>query len=67
VIGDAANAASIALHRSLGFEHVGTFRGIGWKQVCDAPGRWLDNVQMQRALGPGDAQPPGTIGAASER
>lgn len=67
VIGDAANAASIALHRSLGFEHVGTFRGIGWKQVGDAPGRWLDNVQMQRTLGPGDAQPPGAIGAAPER
>lgn len=58
VIGDAANAASIALHRSLGFEHVGTFRGIGWKQVGDAPGRWLDNVQMQRRLGPGDSLPP---------
>jgi hypothetical protein len=24
-------------------------------------------VQMQRALGPGDAQPPGAIGAAPER
>lgn len=58
VIGDAANTASIALHRSLGFEHVGTFRGIGWKRVGDAPGRWLDNVQMQRSLGPGDASPP---------
>lgn len=58
VIGDADNAASIALHRSLGFEHVGTFRGIGWKQVGDAPGRWLDNVQMQRSLGPGNAAPP---------
>jgi phosphinothricin acetyltransferase len=67
VIGDATNIASIALHRSLGFEHVGTFRGIGWKQVGDAPGRWLDNVQMQRALGPGDTQPPDAIGALSDR
>lgn len=58
VIGDADNAASIALHRSLGFDHIGTFRGIGWKQVGDAPGRWLDNVQMQRSLGPGNAAPP---------
>lgn len=66
VIGDAGNAASIALHRSLGFAHVGTFRGIGWKQVGDAPGRWLDNVQMQRPLGPGDAQPPEARGAAAQ-
>lgn len=58
VIGDATNIASIALHRSLGFEHVGTFRGIGWKQVGSAPGRWLDNVQMQRPLGAGKDAPP---------
>jgi phosphinothricin acetyltransferase len=58
VIGDATNVASIALHRSLGFETVGTFHGIGWKQVGDAPGRWLDNVQMQRVLGPGADAPP---------
>ena len=53
VIGDADNAASIALHRALGFEIAGVFRGIGHKH-----GRWLDNVQMQRALGAGSAQPP---------
>jgi len=58
VIGDATNTASVALHRSLGFEHVGTFRGIGWKQVGDAPGRWLDNVQMQLRLGVGQSHPP---------
>lgn len=25
------NAASVALHEGLGFEHVGTFRRVGWK------------------------------------
>ncbi|RME18023.1 MAG: N-acetyltransferase family protein [Alphaproteobacteria bacterium] len=52
VIGDSANAASIALHRGAGFAHVGTFRAVGWKH-----GRWLDSVLMQRALGAGDAEP----------
>ena len=31
VIGDSANAASIGLHRALGFEHVGTMKAAGWK------------------------------------
>jgi L-amino acid N-acyltransferase YncA len=48
VIGDSANAASIELHRSLGFLPVGTFANIGYKH-----GRWLDSVLMQRALGAG--------------
>ena len=34
---DASNAASVALHRSLGFEHCGTLRQVGFKF-----GRWLD-------------------------
>ncbi|HWQ11687.1 MAG TPA: GNAT family N-acetyltransferase [Roseiflexaceae bacterium] len=54
VIGDSRNEASIALHRALGFRHVGTLAAIGFKH-----GRWLDSVLMQRALGPGDATPPG--------
>jgi L-amino acid N-acyltransferase YncA len=58
VIGDAENAASIALHRALGFETVGVFRGIGYKAVDGSPGRWLDNLQMQRVLGVGSATPP---------
>jgi L-amino acid N-acyltransferase YncA len=58
VIGDGENAASIALHRALGFTHIGTFRGIGYKTVVDAPGRWLDSVQMQRTLGEGRQTPP---------
>lgn len=54
VIGDSARQApSIALHRSLGFEVVGRLPAVGYKH-----GRWLDSVQMQRALGPGDATPP---------
>jgi L-amino acid N-acyltransferase YncA len=52
VIGDTANAASIRLHASAGFAHVGVLRSVGWKF-----GRWLDVVLMQRALGPGDTRP----------
>lgn len=52
VIGDSANAASIRLHESLGFRHVGTLRSVGWKHQ-----RWLDTVLMQRALGAGDDAP----------
>jgi L-amino acid N-acyltransferase YncA len=58
VIGDASNLGSIALHRSLGFELIGTFSGIGYKTVGQLPGRWLDNVQMQRVLGAGSTEPP---------
>lgn len=47
VIGDSGNVASIALHASLGFRHVGTLRGVGFKF-----GRWIDSVLMQRALAP---------------
>ena len=45
IIGDSANRASIALHRALGFEHVGVLRNVGFKR-----GRWLDSVLMQRRL-----------------
>ena len=53
VIGDSGNAASIGLHRRLGFTPVGTIAGCGWKG-----GRWLDIVLMERALGPGQTLPP---------
>ena len=53
VIGDSANEASIRLHARLGFAQVGTLRSVGFKL-----GRWVDSVLMQRALGPGDAEPP---------
>ena len=52
VIGDSANAASIALHARHGFAMVGTLRDVGFKH-----GRWLDTVLMQRALGAGDEAP----------
>jgi phosphinothricin acetyltransferase len=53
VIGDAASAGSIALHRSLGFTPVGILQNIGYKH-----GRWLDSVLMQRPIGPGASAPP---------
>jgi L-amino acid N-acyltransferase YncA len=55
VIGDSANAASIALHARFGFLRVGTLRSSGYKF-----GRWVDSVLMQRPLGRGDGVPPAT-------
>ncbi|WP_207510266.1 GNAT family N-acetyltransferase [Longitalea luteola] len=42
---DAANEASIQLHRSFGFEEVATFKQVGYKF-----GRWLDLTFMQLLL-----------------
>lgn len=42
---DAANSASIALHESLGFRHVGTLPQVGFKF-----GRWLDLAFYQLLL-----------------
>jgi len=53
VIGDSANAPSIALHRAMGFEMCGTTRAVGYKA-----GRWVDIVSMQRPLGDGAEAPP---------
>lgn len=53
VIGDSANAASIGVHRALGFTSVGTIAACGWKF-----GRWLDIVLMEKALGAGSSTPP---------
>jgi len=53
VIGDSANAASIGVHRSVGFTPVGTLHGCGWKFE-----RWLDVVMMEKTLGLGDRRPP---------
>jgi len=53
VIGDSENVGSIGLHLSLGFRQVGVLRSAGLKF-----GRWLDVVQMQRALGAGDRTSP---------
>ena len=57
VIGDSANLASIRLHAACGFEHVALFKRIGYKFD-----RWLDSVQMQRALGEGGTTTPGPFG-----
>ena len=48
VIGDSANAGSIALHERFGFRRVGLLPAVGFKL-----GRWVDSVLMQRALGAG--------------
>jgi phosphinothricin acetyltransferase len=53
VIADAGSGGSLSLHRSLGFEQVGTLKAVGFKH-----GRWLDTTLMQRALGVGHAAMP---------
>ena len=53
VIGDSANAASIAVHASLGFVRAGNLRSTGYKF-----GRWVDSVLMQLPIGGGDMTPP---------
>lgn len=46
------NAGSEGLHRSLGFEDVGTWSRIGWKF-----GAWHDVLWMQRRLAEGSVPP----------
>lgn len=53
VIGDSANAGSIGLHKSLGFEQTGVGRSVGFKH-----GRWVDIVHMQKPLNGGDSLAP---------
>lgn len=57
VIGDSGNAASIGLHRSLGFVDAGVGKSFGFKH-----GRWVDIVWMQKALNGGDQTKPDTPG-----
>ena len=52
VIGDSANAGSVGVHRSLGFNHVGVLKSCGWKF-----GKWLDVVLMDKFIGAGDSTP----------
>lgn len=52
VIGDSANAGSIGVHRSVGFQAVGVLQSCGWKF-----NRWLDVVMMDMAIGEGDQTP----------
>lgn len=56
VIGEPSNTASIRLHERFGFTLIGVFPSLAWKH-----GRWLDTVQMQRALGTGGATPPDSL------
>ena len=53
IIGDSDNAGSVGVHRSAGFQTVGTIDGCGWKF-----GAWRDIVIMQKTLGSGATQPP---------
>jgi phosphinothricin acetyltransferase len=53
VIGDSSNIGSIGVHRSAGFQRVGTLSSCGWKFE-----RWLDVVLMDKALGVGDTAAP---------
>ncbi|QRM53543.1 GNAT family N-acetyltransferase [Sinorhizobium sp. BG8] len=48
-----AHPASIAVHRSAGFEHGGLMKATGFKH-----GRWLDTVIMQKSLGEGAESDP---------
>ena len=57
VVGDSGNAASLALHRSLGFEQTGVGHGVGFKH-----GRWVDIVQLQKPLNGGDTRAPDAPG-----
>lgn len=49
------NEASAGLHRAMGFEPVGTYRRVGWKN-----GAWHDVTWLQRSLsdGTGGGAPP---------
>ena len=53
VIGDSAQAGSIAVHRAAGFHYVGNIQNVGYKFD-----RWLDSVLMQRPLGDGALTKP---------
>jgi phosphinothricin acetyltransferase len=56
IIGDSGHLASLALHRGLGFQHVGLLQNVGFKF-----GRWLDSVVLQRALNGGATTLPGDL------
>jgi len=56
VIGGRETVASIKLHESLGFAHIGILPAVGFKF-----GRWIDIVMMQKTLGPGAESLPGEI------
>jgi len=54
VIGDSPQQpGSVALHKALGFQHIGILPDVGFKH-----GHWCDSLLMQRALGPGGKTAP---------
>ena len=53
VIGDSANAGSIAVHLAVGFSMVGVLKSCGWKFD-----QWRDVIMMDKALGLGDSSAP---------
>lgn len=57
------NSASTALHESMGFEPVGTYRKVGYKR-----GGWHDVRWYERALGehPNEPEPPVGLSTARE-
>lgn len=57
VISDKKDGASVALHRSSGFEMIGTLPATGYKFDT-----WIDTIIMQRPVGDGQNTPPTTGG-----
>jgi phosphinothricin acetyltransferase len=53
VIGDSANAGSIAVHQSIGFTSVGILKSCGWKFD-----QWRDVILMDMPLGWGSSSAP---------
>lgn len=57
VIGDSpSQPGSVALHKALGFAHIGILPDVGFKH-----GHWCNSLLMHRALGPGGTTPPAAI------
>ncbi len=54
------NAASEGMHRALGFEPVGIYRGVGYKM-----GAWRDVVWLARSLAPRDDDPAAPLPIAA--
>ncbi len=54
------NAASIALHTSLGFDSIGVYRGVGFKQ-----GSWHDVEWFERELAPKNRAPNHPVSLAT--
>ena len=56
------NRASVGLHESVGFQHVGSFPGVGRKG-----GQWLNVGWWQKELQPESADPPEPLPILSVR